>query len=109
MEPENFDPKPEFNPISEFTTPEPNTPEINVPETGAAEAAPAPLPMVETATETDFAPRTDFARLGDKTAAVRREIGKIIVGQTDLLELLLTAVLADGHVLLEGVPGVAKT
>ena len=37
------------------------------------------------------------------------EIGKIIVGQTELLELLLTAVLADGHVLLEGVPGVAKT
>ncbi|MBD2768157.1 MoxR family ATPase [Hymenobacter sp. BT664] len=33
----------------------------------------------------------------------------MIVGQTDLLELLLTALLADGHVLLEGVPGVAKT
>ena len=68
-----------------------------------AETAPAPPP------EADFAPRTDFARLGDKTEAVRREIGKIIVGQTELLELLLTAVLADGHVLLEGVPGVAKT
>ena len=75
-------------------------------QTSAAETAPAPPPA---AIEPDFAPRTDFARLGDKTAAVRREIGKIIVGQTELLELLLTAVLADGHVLLEGVPGVAKT
>ena len=56
-----------------------------------------------------FGPRTDFARLTAQVAAVRQEIGKIIVGQTDLLELLLTAILADGHVLLEGVPGVAKT
>ena len=70
-------------------------------ETTAAAAAPAP--------ETAFAPRTNFARLTAQTEAVRQEIGKIIVGQTDLLELLLTAVLADGHVLLEGVPGVAKT
>ena len=70
-------------------------------ETTAAAAPNAP--------ETAFAPRTDFARLTAQTEAVRQEIGKIIVGQADLLELLLTAVLADGHVLLEGVPGVAKT
>lgn len=58
---------------------------------------------------TAFGPRTDFARLTAQVAAVRQEISKVIVGQTDLLELLLTAILADGHVLLEGVPGVAKT
>ena len=77
------------------------------------ESAVAPVPAETadaTATpEAAFAPRTDFARLTAQTEAVRQEIGKIIVGQTDLLELLLTAVLADGHVLLEGVPGVAKT
>lgn len=56
-----------------------------------------------------FAPRTDFAQFAARAEAVRAEISKIIVGQADLLELLLTAVLADGHVLLEGVPGVAKT
>ena len=61
------------------------------------------------AAEHGFAPRTDFARLTAQTEAIRAEIGKIIVGQSELLELLLTAVLADGHVLLEGVPGVAKT
>jgi len=71
---------------------------------------PEPIPAeTPAASETAFAPRTDFARLTAQTDAIRAEIGKIIVGQTDLLELLLTAVLADGHVLLEGVPGVAKT
>ncbi|TGD79090.1 MoxR family ATPase [Hymenobacter wooponensis] len=54
-------------------------------------------------------PRTDFSQLSAHTAAIRRELAKVIVGQQDLAELLLTALLADGHVLLEGVPGVAKT
>jgi MoxR-like ATPase len=40
---------------------------------------------------------------------VRQEIGKVIVGQRVILERMLTALLADGHVLLEGVPGLAKT
>jgi len=37
------------------------------------------------------------------------EISKVIVGQNDVLELLYVALLARGHILLEGVPGVAKT
>ena len=41
--------------------------------------------------------------------ALQAEIGKIIVGQTYLIERLLISLLADGHVLLEGVPGLAKT
>ena len=44
--------------------------------------------------------------LADK---VRAEIGKAIVGQQDTIDLLLTALFARGHVLLEGPPGVAKT
>lgn len=40
---------------------------------------------------------------------VLREIGKVIVGQQYLVERLLVALLADGHVLIEGVPGLAKT
>lgn len=74
-----------------------------------APAITSSAPETLAATEFSFAPRTDFARLTAQTDAVRAEIGKIIVGQQELLELLLTAVLADGHVLLEGVPGVAKT
>ena len=40
---------------------------------------------------------------------LKREIGKVIVGQEALLEKMLVALLADGHVLIEGVPGLAKT
>ena len=40
---------------------------------------------------------------------VRAEVGKAIVGQRDTIDLLLTALFARGHVLLEGPPGVAKT
>ncbi len=38
-----------------------------------------------------------------------REIGKVIVGQPYLVERLLMAILGDGHILIEGVPGLAKT
>jgi len=41
--------------------------------------------------------------------AVRREIAKVIVGQDDVVEGVLTCLLAGGHVLLEGVPGLGKT
>ncbi len=40
---------------------------------------------------------------------VRAEIGRTIVGQEEMLDLLIAALLSDGHVLIEGVPGVAKT
>lgn len=46
------------------------------------------------------------AALREKLAA---QIAKVVIGQTDTIELLLVAILAGGHVLLEGVPGVAKT
>jgi len=42
-------------------------------------------------------------------ARLRTEVGKVVVGQDDALDLLLAAVAVNGHVLLEGVPGVAKT
>ncbi len=42
-------------------------------------------------------------------AGVRSEVGKVIVGQQALVDGLIVALLADGHVLLEGVPGLAKT
>lgn len=45
----------------------------------------------------------------DWTILLRNEIGKIIVGQRYLIDRLLTGILANGHVLLEGVPGLAKT
>lgn len=53
--------------------------------------------------------RTDLTSLHDSIDKVKSEIKKIIVGQEKTIELLLTAIFADGHVLIEGVPGIAKT
>ncbi len=53
--------------------------------------------------------QTDVAELCAAIDVVKAEIGKVIVGQEVMIELLLAAILADGHVLIEGVPGVAKT
>lgn len=59
--------------------------------------------------ENFFDVRTDLRTLQQSVTTLKREIGKVIVGQEQMVELLLAAVLADGHVLIEGVPGVAKT
>lgn len=67
---------------------------------------------METQTEElkiNFESRIDFTNLKDKLDSLRREIARIIIGQQEWVDLLLTAILADGHVLVEGVPGVAKT
>ncbi|WP_176466307.1 AAA family ATPase [Aliifodinibius salipaludis] len=60
-----------------------------------------------------FAPavqnRTDLSGIKAMADSIRSEIGKIIVGQHRMVDLLITALLANGHVLVEGVPGVAKT
>jgi MoxR-like ATPase len=48
-------------------------------------------------------------RLADSRRALEAEIGKRVIGQERIVEGLLTALLADGHVLLVGVPGLAKT
>lgn len=46
---------------------------------------------------------------GEKLEQVKSEIAKVVVGQQSLIDRLLLAILCDGHVLLEGVPGIAKT
>ena len=46
---------------------------------------------------------------GEKLEQVKSEIAKVVVGQHGLIDRLLLAILCDGHVLLEGVPGIAKT
>lgn len=56
-----------------------------------------------------FEQRTDLTQLNEAVAAIRNQIKQVIVGQDEMVQLIITAILADGHVLLEGVPGVAKT
>lgn len=59
--------------------------------------------------ENTFESRVDLTALQSSVEKIRKEIGKVIVGQDEMITLLVTAILADGHVLIEGVPGVAKT
>jgi MoxR-like ATPase len=51
----------------------------------------------------------DLSHLRSVTERIRAEVRKVVVGQDHVVELLLTSLLAGGHVLLEGVPGTAKT
>ena len=53
--------------------------------------------------------RVDLDLMAEKVNLLRERIGQVIVGQDNVVDLILTCILADGHVLLEGVPGVAKT
>jgi MoxR-like ATPase len=52
---------------------------------------------------------TEFQELQQTVEKLKSEIAKVIVGQDDMVELLIIAILANGHVMLEGVPGIAKT
>jgi MoxR-like ATPase len=52
---------------------------------------------------------TSVAQLNEVVSKIKNEIAKVIVGQEQMIDLLIAALLADGHVLIEGVPGVAKT
>lgn len=59
--------------------------------------------------ENFFEPRADLSALRQTVEALKQEIGKVIVGQDQMIELLLAAILSGGHALIEGPPGVAKT
>ncbi|CAM1341218.1 AAA family ATPase [Tenacibaculum aestuarii] len=63
---------------------------------------------VETTNEL-FTSRVDLSKLKEAVVKIKEQLGKVIVGQKEFMELLLVSLLADGHVLIEGVPGVAKT
>src|ERR1041385_1870932 len=56
-----------------------------------------------------FEQRTDLSELSTAMLDMQSEIQKIIVGQDEMVRLIMVALLANGHVLVEGVPGVAKT
>ena len=61
------------------------------------------------AEDLNFTNRIDLKPLQEHVEQIKNEIGKIIVGQNDMIELLIISILSNGHTLIEGVPGVAKT
>lgn len=56
-----------------------------------------------------FDDRLGLNTLQERVYSIKQEMGKVIVGQDQMIDLMLVALLADGHILLEGVPGIAKT
>jgi MoxR-like ATPase len=59
--------------------------------------------------DTNFESRIPLDALKNAVVDMKAELQKVIVGQDNFVELLIVALLADGHVLIEGVPGIAKT
>jgi MoxR-like ATPase len=59
--------------------------------------------------ENIFEQRVDLSGLSRSVYEIRNEIGRVIIGQHKMVDLLLIGLLCDGHILIEGVPGVAKT
>lgn len=57
----------------------------------------------------EFTQRAPVEQLNQALDSIRGELAKVIVGQEQLVDLMLISLLCDGHILIEGVPGVAKT
>jgi MoxR-like ATPase len=81
-----------------------NNEHSQVPENEMAEATPqSPWLDIHAANRVNVRP------LADAVESIKNEIGKVIVGQDATVELLLAGILVGGHVLIEGLPGIAKT
>ncbi|WP_231491050.1 MoxR family ATPase [Pedobacter sp. Leaf170] len=59
--------------------------------------------------EEQFNQRTDLSALTDAVNHIRSVLSNIIIGQKQVIDFLIVGLLSDGHILIEGVPGVAKT
>ena len=61
------------------------------------------------AEEVNFQSRLELSSLSQAVAAIKSELETVIVGQQKMIDQLIVAILSNGHVIIEGVPGVAKT
>ena len=57
----------------------------------------------------EFKNRIDLSQLQESVEQIKTELGRVIIGQQEMIELLIISILANGHSLIEGVQGVAKT
>ena len=73
----------------------PNVPEVSI------------NPVPPTPSVSFGAPRIDLSLLNSKVGTARTEIGKYLIGQHEMVDLLLIGLFCGGQVLLEGVPGIA--
>ncbi|MBI5917590.1 MAG: MoxR family ATPase [Bacteroidetes bacterium] len=88
--------------------------EEQIDPTGKPEEKTPELPVNEEVVSEQQAPvwsqnRLDLSPVFNAVTAVKNELRKVIVGQEEMMDLLLAAIFSNGHVLIEGVPGIAKT
>ena len=57
----------------------------------------------------EFQNRINLEKLKETTDLIKEKIGKVVIGQENMIEQIMVALLTGGHILIEGVPGIAKT
>lgn len=90
----------EEEPIMEF---------FEMTEEGGEAVTPMEIVMPAPALEGEEAPSVDTKDIERVWQKIKEEMGKVVVGKQDIIESLFIALLSGGHVLMEGVPGIAKT
>lgn len=75
----------------------------------SASTEPAHEPGLASASYAFERNNSDLIWVAQKVSEVRTELAKYVIGQVQMVDLLLAGIFANGHILLEGVPGVAKT
>lgn len=87
----------------------PTTPEIDSTVTPPSEPTAIP-PVAGSGTGYGFERQnSDLLWVAKKVSEVRGELAKYVIGQTEMVDLMMTGIFSNGHLLLEGAPGVAKT
>ncbi len=87
------------------------TEETSADSTGTSSGGVEPPPKMEYVPEASqlFSSGLDLGFINEKVNYTRQEIGNFVIGQHDMVDLLMVSIFSNGHVLLEGVPGIAKT
>lgn len=102
---------PSSTPSTPETPPTPDVPPIGS-ETPTPEAAPVPESLESKPQPSQYGferQNTELLWVAQKVNDVRNELAKYIIGQSEMVDLLMTGIFSNGHILLEGAPGVAKT
>ncbi len=90
---------------NEPNTNEQSSEEVSKDQEAATQNEQTPQPT----NDINFDNRIPLEDLKNAVDAIKSELAKVIIGQHDFIELLIVSLLVDGHVLIEGVPGIAKT
>ncbi len=59
--------------------------------------------------EQKFEPRIEIQKVQQKISEIKKEMATVLIGQENMIDLMITALMSKGHIIIEGVPGIAKT